>query len=304
MSTQWEKQKAVDRMQKTIEQHLSEPITLAQLARSACYSPYYAARIFKDLTGKTPFEYIRHRRLSAAAVRLTSSDTRVIDVAFDFVFDSHEGFTRAFAKYFGLPPAEFRRTRSAVSLFLPAALRTHYSRRRKGEIAMTKQKTQSFVFVQIVERPARRLILKRGKKATHYFEYCEEVGCEVWKTLGGIENAIHEPMGLWLPETLRREGTSEYVQGVEVEQDAPVAEPDGFEAMDLPPCRMLVFQGQPFKDEDFEEAIGALWDAINTYNPESIGHVWADDDAPRFQLEPMGYRGYIEGRPVRPVGGR
>jgi hypothetical protein len=29
--------------------------------------------------------------------------------------------------------------------------------------------------------------------------------------------------------------------------------------------------------------------------------VWADEDGPRFQLEPQGYRGYIEARPVRPV---
>jgi hypothetical protein len=33
--------------------------------------------------------------------------------------------------------------------------------------------------VQVVERPERKLILKRGVKAAHYFEYCEEVGCEV-----------------------------------------------------------------------------------------------------------------------------
>ena len=77
--------------------------------------------------------------------------------------------------------------------------------------------------------------------------------------------------------------------------------PEGFEVLDLPPCQMLVFQGPPFDDEDFEQAISSLWDVIRTYDPAAIGFVWADDDAPRFQLEPMGYRGYIEGRPVRPV---
>ena len=44
-----------------------------------------------------------------------------------------------------------------------------------------------------------------------------------------------------------------------------------------------------------------LWDVINAYKPETVGYAWADEDAPRFQLEPHGYRGYIEGRPVRPV---
>ena len=36
------------------------------------------------------------------------------------------------------------------------------------------------VFVQIIERPQRKLILKRGTKARDYFEYCEEVGCDIW----------------------------------------------------------------------------------------------------------------------------
>jgi hypothetical protein len=53
----------------------------------------------------------------------------------------------------------------------------------------------------------------------HYFEYCEEVGCEVWNEVGQIEPALHEPMGLWLPEALLKPNTSSYVQGVEVPLD-------------------------------------------------------------------------------------
>ena len=155
------------------------------------------------------------------------------------------------------------------------------------------------VFVQILERPRRKLVLKRGRKATHYFEYCEEVGCDVWAQLGGIRNALHEPMGLWLPEGLRKDGTSEYVQGVEVPETFVEAIPSGFEVMDLEPCKMMVFQGPPFEEDDFEQAIESLWDIVNSYRPETIGYSWADGDAPRFQLQPLGYRGYIEGRPVR-----
>ena len=54
-------------MQDFIERHVTEPITLHMLAKEAGYSPWYAARIFKELTGKTPFEYIREFRLSRAA---------------------------------------------------------------------------------------------------------------------------------------------------------------------------------------------------------------------------------------------
>ena len=77
--------------------------------------------------------------------------------------------------------------------------------------------------------------------------------------------------------------------------------PEGLEIIDLPPCQMMVFQGQPFEEEHFEQAILDLTEVIKAYKPEPYGFAWADDDAPRFQLEPQGYRGYIEARPVRRV---
>jgi len=91
------------------------------------------------------------------------------------------------------------------------------------------------------------------------------------------------------------------VQGVELPLDYQGAVPDGYELIDLPPCKMMVFQGPPFDEKNFEQAIFSLWDVMKTYQPELYGYEWADGDAPRFQLEPVGYRGYMEGRPVRPV---
>ena len=156
------------------------------------------------------------------------------------------------------------------------------------------------VFVQVVDRPERKLILKRGTKARHYFEYCEELGCdEVWEILSGIKEAIYEPIGMWLPDNLRPPGTSFYAQGVEVPSDYSGEVPEGFELIVLTPCKMMVFQGQPYDDEIFEQAIGDLKEVMENYNPELYGFSWADEDGPRFQLEPMGYRGYIEARPVR-----
>ena len=299
--THWERIKAAERMQAYIEAHLGEKITMAALARAACYSQWHAARIFKEVTGNSPFEYIRLRRLSAAAQALRETSCKVVDVAFDFVFDSHEGFTRAFARQFGMPPAHFRRTKPPVQLFMPPQLREWYTRRQRGEPAMTESRKKEVVFVQVLDRPARKAIIKRGGKASHYFEYCEEVGCDIWDRLAAIPNALQEPMGMWLPPKFRTPGTSEYVQGVEVALDYDGDVPEGFEVIHLPACKMMVFQGPAFEDKDFEQAIASLWDVMKSCNPETYGFAWADDDGPRFQLRPEGYRGYIEGRPVRAV---
>ncbi len=297
----WEPVNAVTRMQSYIEAHLQEPITLHRLAEAAGYSPWHAARTFKALTGKSPFEYIRLLRLSRAAARLKEADVRVVDVAFDFVFDSHEGFTRAFSKQFGCSQQRFLREKPAFKAFLPASVRETYLALLKGEKIMSETTKTNSIFVQVVDRPARKLILKRGIKAADYYAYCEEVGCEVWDVLTGIKQALYEPIGMWLPPNLVKPGTSTYCQGVEVPLDYAGAVPAGFDLIELPPCKMMVFQGQPYNDADFEAAIGSLWETMKTYDPGIYGFRWADEDGPRFQLEPQGYRGYIEGRPVRPL---
>src|SRR5512136_724813 len=166
---------AVQRMQSFIEAHLTQPITLHMLAEAAGYSPWHAARIFKALTGKSPFEYIRALRLSRAAVRLRDGHVRVVDVAFDFVFDSHEGFTRAFSKQFGITPQAFARTRPAIRYFIPPDVRETHLALGKGEQAMSDIPKNGTIFVQVVDRPARKLILKRGLQAADYYAHCEEV---------------------------------------------------------------------------------------------------------------------------------
>lgn len=300
---QWETVKAVQRMQDYMEAHLCEPITLNQLARAAGYSQWHATRIFKEAVGKSPFEYLRALRLSRAALLLRDGSPRIIDVAFDFVFDSHEGFTRAFTRQFGVAPGRYSRNPEPIQLFMPASVRDVYLTFNQEVQPMNNdQKTQT-VFVQVVERPARQAIIKRGVRATHYFAYCEEVGCDVWGMLTSVKEALYEPIGMWLPPAMITPGTSQYVQGVEVPQDYSGKVPEGYELMALPPCKLMVFQGEPFEDSAFEEAIKELWEVMKRYDPTLYGFQWADDDGPRFQMSPMGYRGYIEGRPVRTVSG-
>ena len=158
------------------------------------------------------------------------------------------------------------------------------------------------IFVQVVERPSRKLLLKRGINAQDYYAFCEEVGCDVWDVLCGVREALYEPVGLWLPEHLILPGTSKYVQGVELPLDYSQPVPEGYDLMDLPSCNMMVFQGEPYNDDVYEEAIGQVWEQIKHFDPTLYGYQWAPEAAPRFQLEPRGYRGYIEAWPVEPIG--
>ena len=75
---------------------------------------------------------------------------------------------------------------------------------------MEKTKT---VFVQVIEKPARKVLIKRGICAKEYFSYCEEVGCDLWGLLTSIPSISGEPVCLWLSAAYIKPGTSEYVQG-------------------------------------------------------------------------------------------
>ena len=297
----WEIVNAVQRMQDYIDEHIREEITLNQLSKVAGYSQWHSARIFKELLNKTPFEYIRALRLSKAALVLRDGNPRVIDVAFDFVFNSHEGFTKAFSKQFGIAPRKYSEIAPPINLFIPDSIRDYYLMLRRGENVMEEKKKNNTIFVQVVERPERKVLLKRGIEATEYFKYCEEVGCDVWGVLTSVKEALYEPVGMWLPDSLIKPSTSKYVQGVELPLDFNKSIPEGYELIELPPCTMMVFQGEPYDDDNFMNEISEVWESIERYNPEIYGFQWAEDDAPRFQLAPMGYRGYIEARPVRKI---
>ncbi len=154
------------------------------------------------------------------------------------------------------------------------------------------------MFIQTIEKPERNVILKRGVKAADYFAYCEEVGCEVWGLLNSIKSISSEPVCLWLPPAYILPGTSEYVQGVEVPTDYDGILPDGFDIIKLPAAKYLMFQGEPFEEEDYCQAIEELQAAIKKYDPSTIGAQW-DNTNPRIQLEPTGARGYMELHPIR-----
>lgn len=297
----WEKINAVQRMQDFILEKINEPITLYMLSRISGYSPWHTSKIFKELLGVSPLQYIRNLRLSKAAERLKDGDERIIDIALDFAFNSHESFTRSFSNKFGITPVDYRNRKSDIKLFLPISIKDYYLKLKKGEKFMVNKDKLNTVFVQVIDKPDRKLILKRGIKAENYFDFCEEVGCDVWQVLCNIQGALYEPMGMWMPENLRLPGTSTYVQGVEVALDYNEEIPEGYEIIELKACKVMIFQGPPFKDEEFEKAILDLGEVMKHYNPELYGFRWADEDGPRIQLEPQGERGYIEARPVRMI---
>ena len=284
---------AVTNMQEYIEKHLDEEITMADLARASMFSPWYSYRLFRQYTNMTPAEYIRKLRLSRSVLKLKEGNQRIIDVANELGFVSVDGYQRAFRREFGCNPSEYMQTRVPLPLFIPYGVK--FKELRKDDFDMSNVQS---VFVQMQTKPERKVIIKRGETATGYWKYCEEVGCDVWGILKSMDSLCGEPVCLWLPEKYKKPNTSTYVQGVEVDVDFEGVIPEGFEVITLPQSEYLMFQGEPFAEENYCEAIQAVEESMKKYNPKLIGYEW-DDSVPRIQLEPIGERGYIELRAVK-----
>lgn len=92
---------------KYINENLAEVITLKELADQAGYSEYYFSRKFKDYTGDTVKDYVIKRRLIKASEDIIAG-SKIIDAAFEYGWQSHGGFTKAFTKEFGFSPSLLR----------------------------------------------------------------------------------------------------------------------------------------------------------------------------------------------------
>jgi AraC-like DNA-binding protein len=97
-----------------IESNLFTKLTYEKAADSAFMSSRSYYNYFWVITGFTYKEYVKKRRLTEAQNILISSEDKVIDIALDIGYESHESFTRAFKKEFGISPINFRKRRQKL----------------------------------------------------------------------------------------------------------------------------------------------------------------------------------------------
>ena len=92
-----------------MEDHLTDEITLADIAGSVNLSAFHFQRAFSLLAGMSPAEYLRKRRLSQAGSELAGGNEKVIDVALKYCYDSPESFTKAFTRFHGFSPLQVKK---------------------------------------------------------------------------------------------------------------------------------------------------------------------------------------------------
>ncbi len=299
----WEKVNAVQKMQDYIRGHINEEIKIEDIAKASGYSTRHAARIFRELLGRTPLDYIRAIRLTNSAKELLQSQENILDIAINTQFDTHEGFLRAFSDEFGITPQKYRYEKPPVKYFVQYPIKHYYSYLyNKEKENMKKENAIVLCTVTTVSRPKRKLILMRASKAQDYWSFCEEKGCDWEGLFNSIDCKMDTAAILELPKELIIRGTTSCAAGVEVPYNYDGKIPEGCDCIEIAECEMIYFQTEPFENEDeFGTAIDIVSKAVSSYKPKQYGYEYALDLAPKYNYGASKEMGAKQAIPVRRI---
>ena len=101
-------QKRVAEAVRLIELNAERALSLTELADQTATSPYHFLRIFRQVAGMTPYQFLLRTRLHRAAVRLRSSNEAISTIAFDAGFNDLSTFNRRFRRGMGQAPGAYR----------------------------------------------------------------------------------------------------------------------------------------------------------------------------------------------------
>ena len=227
-----------------IEQHLTEEVDKTQLARIAGCSSYHFTRMFSYMAGVPLTEYIRRRRLTAAAFELQTGDGKVLDIALKYGYDSPTSFHRAFQNLHGVPPTEARKKGTKLKAY--PVISFHIS--IKGEVQMN---------YKIVEKDEMLLVGNKKKLALVNGDEDFEAISAVWAGLAPqtaeklMELCNNEIEGLvGVSANNNGETVEYYIACTTDKQDIP-----GWDRLQIPATTWAVF-----------ESVGAL--------PHALVHIW------------------------------
>ncbi len=256
-----------------IEEHLAEEIKPEALSSIAACSVFHYQRMFAFITGFTLSEYIRRRRMSAAAFEL-SSGAKVLDTALKYGYDSPTSFTRAFRAIHGISPSEAKKDGVSLSSF-PKIIFTFSI---KGEKAMN---------YKIIKKESFRIVGYKTEEPMT-MDNCFEICPKFWEEVaakGGFEKLYgimsgKEPAGILGVSTCENGDYGAYF--ICAASDVPV--PEGMSEYLVPETTYAVFEAIGPADTAVQEVQQRI---ISEWLPSS-GYEYAP--APDIEVYPAGNR--------------
>ncbi|MED5018498.1 AraC family transcriptional regulator [Paenibacillus chibensis] len=269
-----------------IEENLTNIVDFKEAARIACCSEYHFTRMFSFLSGITLSEYIRRRRLTLAAIELSHSDSKVIDIALKYGYASPDSFSRAFQNMHGVTPSEARIHGQSLKAFPQMTFQLTI----KGGIEMNYRIEEKEAF-RIVGIKKRVPIIFHGVNPEIASMY-ESLTSEFIDTIKGLSNV--QPSGLisasakFSEGRMQENGELDYYIGAATTKDAP----GGFAHLEVPASTWAVFEAVGPFPNTLQEVWGRIyseWFPTSDYElsegPEILWNENKDVASPNFKSE-------------------
>lgn len=106
-----------------IENHMSDELSVDDIAKHIGISSFYYQKGFSMLCGFTVTEYIRNRRLALAGNEIIGTDQKIIEIAMKYGYDSPDSFTKAFTRFHGSTPTAVRKDNAMLKSFAPLKIK-------------------------------------------------------------------------------------------------------------------------------------------------------------------------------------
>lgn len=257
-----------------IEENLSEENSIENLAKIASLSPFYYQRLFRRLVKKPVAEYIKLRRMAKATEALLQKDKRILDIALDLGFSSHEHFTRSFKSTFDMTPEEYRYSPQTLNRMTKPELLLNYNLIDEGVPLITNG-----IVLEINRRQLKNPVYFLGLEKKVSVQFVEGLGIKsgvdplaaLWNDFHNLKETKqelytdNEEIGVSYP--CSEEGYFNYFAGAKSIQTEI---PNSFMHWTLPPGEYIVCS---FEAENFESLVlDALYKAqqyiFNTWLPK------------------------------------
>ena len=243
-------------MLRYIDSNIKEKMNVEKLAARAGFSPYHFCRVFQWEVGYSIMEYVRNRRLFYAVSELATGK-RIVDIAVDYGFETHSGFSKAFRRYFGCSPEKYREHASFDVPPLPILKKT--KQYVNGGIVMEPK---------MVKKDAVKIAGFMLKSKTKDGENLKEIP-KFWYdyVFNGRQEKIHKEFfikshdeyGACFPENPEN-GEFEYIIGLEVKEGHDI--PKEYNVCTIPEALYAVFSTPPTDEENFSKEIQGTWKYI------------------------------------------
>lgn len=195
-----------------IEENLTNQFSLIDVSKRACFSLYHFHRVFHCITGTSLKEYIRKRRLSEASYEILKTDNKIIDIAFRYLYETPETFSRAFKNEFGVSPINYRKNSSNGHYFKPFKLKNHTF--IKGDMSMEpKIKTIPAFKVMGYKLETTSIDGKNFEEIPKFWQKLLSDECALLKKIKGV---INPQISYGMCTDLKEDGSFTYVVGYEV----------------------------------------------------------------------------------------